>query len=204
CGVRIAGPAEEVDVVHGVRLADERSARAELGRGRSVQQQADLDVVVRVAQAVPQRLDRVADRVRVPEVDEQRAWQGSIVPTQAEKGLAFQAVHEGEAFVIPNPWDAGSARMLEALGFQALATTSGGFAFTLGRLDGTVKLDEVVAHVSALAGATDLPVSVDLETGFGAEPEAAERAIERVAEAGAVGGSIEDWDPAGRLYDPVH
>src|SRR5436190_14047140 len=126
------------------------------------------------------------------------------VATQAEKAQACRALHEGDPFVIPNPWDAGSARMLAALGFKALATTSGGFAFTLGRLDGEVKLDEVDAHVSALAGATDLPVSVDLENGFGAEPEAAEQAIERVAEAGAVGGAIEDWDPAGRLYDPVH
>ncbi|MGZ4308090.1 MAG: isocitrate lyase/PEP mutase family protein [Gaiellaceae bacterium] len=127
------------------------------------------------------------------------------MPTQAEKAQAFRTLHEGEPFVIPNPWDAGSARMLAALGFQALATTSGGFAFTLGRLDGEVSLDEVAAHVSALAVATDLPISVDLENGFGAEPEAAARAIERVAEAGAVGGSIEDWDPGERrLYDPAH
>jgi 2-methylisocitrate lyase-like PEP mutase family enzyme len=126
------------------------------------------------------------------------------VTTQKEKAQAFQALHEGEPFVIPNPWDVGSARMLAALGFRALATTSGGFAFTLGRLDGQVTLDEAVTHVSALSGSTDLPLSVDLENGFGAEPEAAARAIERVAEAGAVGGSIEDWDPAGRLYDHGH
>jgi 2-methylisocitrate lyase-like PEP mutase family enzyme len=127
------------------------------------------------------------------------------VPTQAEKGRTFQALHEGEPFVIPNPWDAGSARMLAALGFEALATTSGGFAFTLGRLDGEATLDEVVAHVEALAAATALPVSVDLENGYGSEPEAAVLAIERVAEAGAVGGSIEDWDPREqRLYDAGH
>ena len=127
------------------------------------------------------------------------------MPTQAEKGLAFQALHEGEPFVIPNPWDAGSARMLEALGFQALATTSGGFAFTLGRLDGKVTLDEVAAHVASLTEATELPVSVDLENGYGAEPEAAATAIQRVAKAGAVGGSIEDWDPVEqRLYEPGH
>jgi 2-methylisocitrate lyase-like PEP mutase family enzyme len=123
------------------------------------------------------------------------------VATQAEKAQGFRALHEGDPFVIPNPWDAGSARMLEALGFQALATTSGGFAFTLGRLDGGVTLDETSAHVEGLTAATELPVSVDLENGYGPEPEAAARAIERVAEAGAVGGSIEDWDPAGRLYD---
>jgi 2-methylisocitrate lyase-like PEP mutase family enzyme len=124
------------------------------------------------------------------------------VATQAEKAQVFRALHEGEPFLIPNPWDAGSARMLAALGFKALATTSGGFAFTLGRLDGGVTLDDVAAHVAALVGATDLPVSVDLENGYGAEPEAAAHAVERVAEAGAVGGSIEDWDPNGRLYDP--
>jgi 2-methylisocitrate lyase-like PEP mutase family enzyme len=127
------------------------------------------------------------------------------VATQAEKAQAFRALHEGEPFVIPNPWDAGSARMLEALGFEALATTSGGFAFTLGRLDGGVTLDETAAHVQALAAATELPVSVDLENGYGPEPEAAAHAIERVAQAGAVGGSIEDWDPVeGRLYDAAH
>jgi 2-methylisocitrate lyase-like PEP mutase family enzyme len=127
------------------------------------------------------------------------------MPTQAEKAQAFEALHRGEPFVIPNPWDAGSARMLAALGFQALATTSGGFAFTLGRLDGNVTLEEVAAHVRALVEATDLPVSVDLENGYGSEPEAAARAIEAVAEAGAVGGSIEDWDPVeARLYDPGH
>jgi 2-methylisocitrate lyase-like PEP mutase family enzyme len=126
------------------------------------------------------------------------------VTTQAAKGETFRALHAGEPFVIPNPWDAGSARVLAALGFQALATTSSGFAFTLGRLDGGATLDEVAAHVAALAEATDLPVSVDLENGYGPEPEAAAVAIARVAAAGAVGGSIEDYDPSGRLYDPGH
>ena len=104
--------------------------------------------------------------------------------TQQREPTAFQALHAGEPFVIPNPWDAGSARVLEALGFKALATTSSGFAFTLGRLDGTVTLDEIVQHVSALAGVTDLPISVDLENGYGAEPESAALAVTRVAEAG--------------------
>jgi 2-methylisocitrate lyase-like PEP mutase family enzyme len=121
--------------------------------------------------------------------------------TQEQKGQEFRALHEGEPFVIPNPWDAGSAKVLAALGFRALATTSGGFAFTLGRADGAATPDEVFAHVRQLAEATDLPVSVDLENGYGAAPEDAARAIERVAEAGAVGGSIEDWDPGeGRIY----
>ena len=120
--------------------------------------------------------------------------------TQHDKA-AFRALHEGEPFLIPNPWDAGSARVLAALGFQALASTSSGFAFTLGRLDGEATLDEVVAHVAALDAATDLPVSVDLENGYGAEPERAAEAIARVAAAGAVGGSIEDWDADAGLYE---
>src|SRR5438093_2122033 len=95
------------------------------------------------------------------------------VATQTEKAQAFRALHEGEPFVIPNPWDAGSARMLEALGFEALATTSSGFAFTLGRLDGNVTLDELAAHVTALDAATGLPVSVDLENGFDASADGA-------------------------------
>jgi 2-methylisocitrate lyase-like PEP mutase family enzyme len=120
---------------------------------------------------------------------------------QEEKARSFRALHEGAPFVIPNPWDAGSARVLAALGFQALATTSSGFAFTLGRLDGGATLDEVCAHVSALADATDLPVSVDLENGYGADTAHVANAIVRVAEAGAVGASIEDYDPTGRLYE---
>jgi 2-methylisocitrate lyase-like PEP mutase family enzyme len=123
------------------------------------------------------------------------------VKRQEDKAQAFRALHEGAPFVIPNPWDAGSARVLEALGFEALATTSSGFAFTLGRLDGGATLDDVVVHVEALARVTDLPVSVDLENGYDAAPEVAARAITRVAEAGAVGGSIEDYDPSGRLYE---
>jgi 2-methylisocitrate lyase-like PEP mutase family enzyme len=125
--------------------------------------------------------------------------------TQREKGERFQALHEGEPFVIPNPWDAGSAKVLVAIGFEALATTSGGFAFTLGKHDGRVTLDEVAEHTRALSEAVDVPVSVDLENGYGPDPEHAVSAIERVAEAGAVGGSIEDWDPDDeRIYDIEH
>jgi 2-methylisocitrate lyase-like PEP mutase family enzyme len=122
----------------------------------------------------------------------------------ARKAEAFAALHQGDPFVIPNPWDAGSARVLEALGFKALATTSSGLAFTLGRLDGGVTLDEVADHVRALDRATALPVSSDLENGYGPGPEDAARAIARAAEAGAVGGSIEDYDPAGHLYESAH
>jgi 2-methylisocitrate lyase-like PEP mutase family enzyme len=118
--------------------------------------------------------------------------------TQPDKAAAFRALHAGEPFVIPNPWDAGSARVFEALGFRALATTSSGFAFTLGRPDGSVTLDELAAHGEAVDRATALPVSVDLENGFGPGPADAARAIERAGAAGAVGGSIEDW--GGRIY----
>ncbi|HEV8462007.1 MAG TPA: isocitrate lyase/phosphoenolpyruvate mutase family protein [Gaiellaceae bacterium] len=124
--------------------------------------------------------------------------------SQQTKAAAFKALHEGEPFIIPNPWDAGSAKSLASLGFQALATTSSGFAYSLGRADGETTLDEVVAHVAALVAATDLPVSVDLENGYGRDPEHAADAIIRVAEAGAVGGSIEDYDPAGEIYDLAH
>jgi len=123
---------------------------------------------------------------------------------QERKAEAFRALHAGEAFVLPNPWDAGSARVLEALGFKALATTSSGFAFTLGRLDGSVTLDEVIEHVATLDQATDLPLSVDLENGYGPDPESAALAVTRAAEAGAVGGSIEDWDPEGHIYELQH
>ena len=124
--------------------------------------------------------------------------------TQADKGAEFKALHEGEPFILANAWDAGSAKVLAGLGFKALATTSAGFAFTLGRADGAVTLDEVVEHVAALDDATELPLSVDLENGYGPEPEDAATAIARVAEAGAVGGSIEDYDPDGHIYDLEH
>ena len=106
--------------------------------------------------------------------------------------------------MIPNPWDAGSARVLEALGFRALASTSSGFAFTLGRLDGGATLDEVVNHTRVLDRSTSLPVSIDLENGHGPGPEDAAAAVTRAAEAGAVGGSIEDYDPDGGIYGLDH
>jgi len=128
----------------------------------------------------------------------------SSMKRQREKAESFRALHEGETFVIPNPWDAGSARVLAGLGFKALASTSSGFAFTLGRLDGNVTLDEVIEHARVLDEATDLPVSIDLENGYGTEPESVALAIIRVAAAGAVGGSIEDYDPAGHIYSMSH
>jgi len=124
--------------------------------------------------------------------------------SQLEKAHAFQALHEGDPFVIPNPWDAGSARAFEKLGAVALASTSGGFAETLGRTDGEVSLDEMIEHARELASATGLPVSMDLENGYGPEPADAAGAIVRAGEAGAVGGSIEDWDLGGFLYCLEH
>ena len=121
--------------------------------------------------------------------------------SQAEKAEAFRALHAGKPFVIPNPWDAGSARVLAALGFQALASTSSGFAFTLGRQDGGTSLEEAVEHATVLASATPLPLSVDLENGYGREPESAAHAVQRIAEAGAVGGSIEDWEADEGIYE---
>jgi 2-methylisocitrate lyase-like PEP mutase family enzyme len=112
--------------------------------------------------------------------------------TQAVKAEAFRALHvPGNPFVIPNPWDAGSARMLAGLGAQALATTSGGFAFTLGRPDmGHVSRDEMLAHCEAIAAATPLPVSADLENCYGATPEAVAETVRMAAEAGLVGCSL--------------
>jgi 2-methylisocitrate lyase-like PEP mutase family enzyme len=128
---------------------------------------------------------------------------GSVSERQAAKGERFRALHEGEPFVIPNPWDAGTAKVLEALGFEALATTSSAFAFSLGRADGEATLEEVVEHTRLLDAVSGLPVSVDLENGHGPTPADAAVAVERAAAAGAVGGSIEDYDPAGRLYEPA-
>ena len=113
--------------------------------------------------------------------------------TQEDKGAAFRALHEQKgAFIIPNPWDVGTARLLARLGFQALATTSAGYAFSVGRRDSKVGRDEMLAHIGAIASATDLPVSADLEDGYGDNPETVAETIRRAAFAGLVGGSIED------------
>jgi 2-methylisocitrate lyase-like PEP mutase family enzyme len=125
----------------------------------------------------------------------------SAQPTPQEKGAALRALHEGDPFVIPNPWDAGSASLLASLGFRALATTSSGFAFSLGRDDGEATLDDVAGHIAALDAATALPVSADLENGYGPAPADAANAITTAAAAGAVGGSIEDYDPRDGLYE---
>jgi len=125
--------------------------------------------------------------------------------TQAEKGTAFREMHHRDrAFIIPNPWDAGIARLLEHLCFEALASTSAGYAFSVGKLDGEVSRDDMIKHVGELAAATDLPVSADLENGYAEMPEAAAETIRLAADMGCVGGSIEDVTSRGgelRIYD---
>jgi 2-methylisocitrate lyase-like PEP mutase family enzyme len=127
-----------------------------------------------------------------------------MTTTQKEKAERFKALHEREgAFIIPNPWDAGSARLLAGLGFEALATTSAGFANSLGHLDGEVTRDEVIKHCRDLCAATELPVSADLENCFADDPEGAAETILLGARAGLVGGSIEDYsgDPSNPIYE---
>jgi len=128
------------------------------------------------------------------------------MPTQAEKAATFRALHaRSGAFIIPNPWDTGTARLLASLGFEALATTSLGVANSLGRPDGTgaVSRAEVLANCRTIADATDLPVNADLENGYADEPRAAAEIIRLASEAGMVGGSIEDatGDSARPIYD---
>ena len=123
--------------------------------------------------------------------------------SQIEKGKQFRALHQREgAFLIPNPWDIGSAHILAKLGFEALATTSAGYAFSMGHRDGAVSREGMIAHVAAIASATDLPVSADLGNGFGDAPETAAETIRMAGEAGAVGGSIED--ATGRTGQPIY
>lgn len=125
------------------------------------------------------------------------------MPTQAEKGRAFRALHERDhAFIIPNPWDAGSARILAYLGFEALASTSMGYAFSIGMRDNTVGREGILEHIAVLASTTDLPVNADLENGFGDDPSAAAETIRLAAAAGVVGGSIED--ATGREEGPIY
>src|SRR5580658_2864772 len=125
------------------------------------------------------------------------------MPTQFEKGRAFRSLHErAGAFIIPNPWDLGTARLLAHLGFEALATTSMGYAFSAGKRDNSVGREEMLAHISEIASITNLPVSADLENGFGDAPEFVAETIRLAAAEGVVGGSIED--STGRPENPIY
>jgi 2-methylisocitrate lyase-like PEP mutase family enzyme len=124
--------------------------------------------------------------------------------TQADRASAFKALHEGDsAFIIPNPYDVGTARLLAHLGYQALATTSAGYAFTLGRRDYALTREQVLTHVADLVAASDLPVSADLEGGFGSDPETVAETMRLAAATGLAGGSIEDatGDPSNPIYE---
>lgn len=121
--------------------------------------------------------------------------------TQHEKAEKFQRLHANPGtFIIPNPWDKGSARLMEAMGFVALATTSAGYAQSLGRIDGEITLEEKLQHCRELAGVTEIPISADFENGFADDPASAAGNLLRLAETGIVGASIEDYSPAG-IYD---
>jgi 2-methylisocitrate lyase-like PEP mutase family enzyme len=122
---------------------------------------------------------------------------------QSQKAKTFRQLHQQpHAFVIPNPWDVGTSRLLAAMGFKALATTSMGYAFSVGQRDNTLSREQTLAYIAAVATSTDLPVSADLENGFGDQPEVAAETIRLAASAGAVGGSIED--STGRADDPIY
>ena len=125
------------------------------------------------------------------------------MPTQLQKCVAFKALHQRDrAFVIPNPFDVGTARLLAHLGFEALATTSAGYAFSVGRPDLTIGRDEMIAHVAQIVAATDLPVSADLQNGFGDDPDTVAQTIRLAAQTGLAGASIEDG--TGRTDSPVY
>lgn len=127
----------------------------------------------------------------------------TLLSAQSEKGRDFRALHERDrAFIIPNPWDAGTARLLAHLGFEALATTSAGYAFSVGRPDHAMNREQMMAHLSVIASATELPVSADLENGFGDAPESVAETIMLAGATGIVGGSIED--ATGRPEEPVY
>jgi 2-methylisocitrate lyase-like PEP mutase family enzyme len=135
--------------------------------------------------------------------DEHRAASGEANNGAAERAAHFLRLHHGDApLLLPNPWDVGSARVLAWLGFDALATTSSGFAATLGRLDGAVSRDEALGHAATLVAATDLPVSADLENGFADDPEGVARTVGLAVDTGLAGCSVEDF--TGRAAEPIY
>ena len=122
--------------------------------------------------------------------------------TQGEKGKLFRSLHQRtDAFIIPNPWDIGTARLLAHVGFEALATTSAGYAFSVGQQDNSIDRNQMMMHVTNIVLATDLPVSADLENGFGDSPEIVAQTIKLGAATGLVGGSIEDMTSNHSTYD---
>ena len=127
---------------------------------------------------------------------------GVAGPDHAALRATFRSMHEVGTFVLPNPWDVGSALLLQHLGFSALATTSSGHAASLGRLDGAVTLDELVTHVAALSAAVTIPINVDAERCFAESTDGIAATVDRLAAAGASGISIEDWNPATNSIDP--
>jgi 2-methylisocitrate lyase-like PEP mutase family enzyme len=142
-----------------------------------------------------------ADSAAQPQAAQPQAAQPQAA--QAERARVFRALHQGpDPLLLPNPWDTGSARLLAALGFAALATTSGGFAATLGRLDGDVTRDEALGHAAAIAAATSLPVSADLENAFADDPAGVAGTIGLAAAAGLAGCSVEDFTR--RPDDPIY
>lgn len=125
--------------------------------------------------------------------------------SQSEKAEAFKAMHSNGCFVIPNPWDVGSARMLVGMGFQALATTSQGYANSIGVLDYELTRDQKLDHCRALCAGVDVPIAADLENGYGHAPDMCAETIRLAAETGLVGGSIEDYDPENdTIYEVKH
>ena len=123
--------------------------------------------------------------------------------TQEQKAEAFRALHQRDgAFIIPNPWDVGTARLLAHLGFEALATTSAGYAFSMGRQDNAIGREETMEHARAIVSAIDLPVSADLENAFGDDPETVAETFRLAAATGLAGGSVED--ATGRPDDPIY
>ena len=127
----------------------------------------------------------------------------AAMTTQAEKGKAFRALHQRDAaFIIPNPWDIGSAHVLAHMGFEALATTSMGYAFSIGKRDTAVGREAMLDHIASIAAATSLPVTADLENGYGDDPVTVAETIRLAAAAGVVGGSIED--ATGRPDAPIY
>jgi 2-methylisocitrate lyase-like PEP mutase family enzyme len=140
----------------------------------------------------------------VTEADAVRADTSGTRPAQADKAARFLALHGGPApLLMPNPWDAGSAKLLASLGFEALATTSSGFAATLGRMDGSVDREEALAHAASIVAATELPLSADLENCFADDPAGVATTVRLALDTGLVGCSVEDFGrrPDARIYD---